>query len=64
MFLLLGGVLVFKERFSGVQRIGFVVLTLGLLLFFNRRLAEFRNLSAGFGLGVTLMVVAAPIGEC
>jgi len=59
MFLLLGGVLVFKERFSGVQRIGFVVLTLGLLLFFNRRLAEFRHLSAGLGLGVALMVMAA-----
>lgn len=59
LFLLLGGVVVFNERFSGVQRMGFVVLTLGLLLFFNRRLAEFRNLSAGFGLGVALMVIAA-----
>lgn len=59
MFLLLGGVIVFKERFSGLQRMGFLVLTLGLLLFFNHRLAEFRNLSAGFGLGVALMVVAA-----
>ena len=59
MFLLLGGVVVFKERFSGVQQFGFVALSLGLLLFFNRRLAEFHNLSAGLGLGVALMVMAA-----
>lgn len=59
MFLLLGGVMVFKEKFSGVQRVGFVVLTVGLLLFFNRRVAEFGNLSAGLGLGVALMVIAA-----
>lgn len=58
-FLLLGGLVVFKERFSGWQWTGFLVLVLGLVLFFNRRLPELRHVSGDLGLGVVLLIVAA-----
>jgi drug/metabolite transporter (DMT)-like permease len=57
--LLIGGVVVFKERFSRAQQVGLIVLVIGLLLFFNRRLVEFRHPTAGLGLGVVMLLVAA-----
>jgi len=59
MLLLLGGLVVFKERFSGLQWLGFAVLMTGLVLFFHDRLVELLHLSTGLGLGVTLLVIAA-----
>ena len=41
MLLLLGGLLVFRERFAASQWLGFCVLLAGILLFFNHRLACF-----------------------
>lgn len=61
MFLLLGGLIVFREHFSHWQRLGFVALVLGLVLFFNRRLPELVDWSAGLGLGVMLLVAAAVV---
>jgi drug/metabolite transporter (DMT)-like permease len=58
-FLLFGGLLVYKERFSGRQWIGFVFLVGGLALFFNDRFSELANPSAGVGLGVTMLVLGA-----
>jgi drug/metabolite transporter (DMT)-like permease len=54
-----GGVAVFRERFTMGQWIGLVVLTAGLVLFFNRRLPELAEPARGLGFGVWLMVVAA-----
>ena len=59
MFFLLGGLVVFKERFSALQWTGFALLIVGLLLFFNRRLPELRHLSGGIGLGTLLTATAA-----
>ncbi|MFZ2507827.1 MAG: DMT family transporter [Steroidobacteraceae bacterium] len=59
LMLVLGGVFVFRERFTARQWIGFVALIVGLLLFFNRRLPELARPTTGLGLGVALMVVAA-----
>lgn len=61
MLLLLGGLIVFNEKFSSRQWLGFGVLVVGLVLFFNRRLAELGDLSGGLGLGVALLVIAAII---
>ncbi len=58
MMLLVGGVLVFHERFARVQWFGFVVLGAGLLLFFNERLPELLRPTEGLGLGVALTVAA------
>jgi drug/metabolite transporter (DMT)-like permease len=59
LLLLLGGVFMFGERFAARQWIGFVVLIIGLLLFFNRRLPELAHPGTGLGLGVALMVIAS-----
>ena len=59
LLLLLGGVFVFRERFAPRQWAGFVVLTIGQLLFFNRRLPELARPTEGLGFGVALMIVAA-----
>jgi len=59
LLLLLGGVFVLRERFAPRQWLGFVVLGIGLLLFFNRRLPELARPTEGLGLGVGLMIIAA-----
>jgi len=59
LLLLLGGLVVFRERFTALQWGGLVVLIGGMLLFFNRRLPELAHVSGGVGLGVMLLVIAA-----
>ena len=59
VFLLLGGLFVFRETFSTRQWAGLALLMLGLVLFFNRRLPELLNLSTDTGLGTALLVLAA-----
>jgi drug/metabolite transporter (DMT)-like permease len=59
LLLLLGGVFVFRERFAPRQWLGFIVLGIGLLLFFNHRLPELAHPTEGLGLGVALMIAAA-----
>jgi drug/metabolite transporter (DMT)-like permease len=59
MFFLLGGLAVFKENFSIRQWIGFALLLVGLILFFNRRLPQLMDLRHGTGLGVVLILIAA-----
>jgi len=59
VLLLLGGLIVFREKFSTRQWAGFVLLMLGLALFFNRRLPEALDPSTDTGLGVALLVLAA-----
>ena len=59
MMLLFGGLMVFRERFSRWQWLGFLALVVGLPLFFNRRLPELTDLSDGLGLGVMLLIAAA-----
>jgi drug/metabolite transporter (DMT)-like permease len=59
MLLLLGGLIIFKERFSGLQWLGFAVLIGGLVLFFHNRLLELQHISGGLGLGVAFLIIAA-----
>lgn len=61
LFLLLGGLIVYKERFSGRQWIGFGLLLGGLCMFFNQRFADFHELSSGLGLGVVFGLTGALI---
>ena len=58
VFLLLGGLMLFKEEFSAWQWTGFFVLVGGLALFFNTRLLQLAHPSSGLGLGLTLLVIA------
>jgi drug/metabolite transporter (DMT)-like permease len=61
MFLLIGGLIVFRERFSRWQWLGFAALIIGLILFFNRRLPELATMGGGYGLGVALLLAAAVV---
>jgi drug/metabolite transporter (DMT)-like permease len=61
LFLMLSGLIVFREHLHGLQRLGMALLLGGLLLFFNRRLPELAHLSGGLGLGVALLVLAAVV---
>ena len=59
MFVLLGGLVIYKEVFSRLQWVGLVVLIAGLLLFFNQR---YSDLLAGLGsytAGILLIVLSA-----
>ena len=59
MFLLFGGVIVFRERFAPLQWAGFVVLVAGLLVFFHDRYTEVFALQTRLGLGVAVMLFSA-----
>src|SRR5262245_608035 len=59
LLLMLGGIVVFHERFSWIRWVGFALLLVGLPLFFNRRLPELLNLHSGLGLGVALLVLCS-----
>jgi len=52
MLLILGSVLIFKEPFSKKQFIGTLIFIVGLLLFFNQRLAGLLSEFSGYNLGV------------
>ncbi|MEO1590587.1 MAG: DMT family transporter [Cyanobacteria bacterium J06632_22] len=63
MLLLLGGVVIFRERFSRIQALGVGGLMVGLLLFFNEQLAQWQAESdqqgTAYVVGGGLIVVAA-----
>ncbi|MDG2089942.1 MAG: DMT family transporter [Gammaproteobacteria bacterium] len=59
LFLILGGVFIYKEAFVTVQKIGTFLIILGLLLFFNGRLKEFINIDNRETFGVLMLVIAA-----
>ena len=59
MLLLLGGIFVFKERFTLLQWSGFTAFVIGLLLFFNDRLAEIFLHRSDYSLGILFIVIAA-----
>ena len=59
MFLLLGGLVFFRESFQIRQWVGFFVLLGGLLLFFNDRLADLTSGGGAYYAGVLITIVAA-----
>lgn len=61
MILLFGGVVVFKERFGGMQVVGLAVLLSGMLLFFHERLGELFGNFTSYAFGVFLVIVAAVV---
>ena len=59
LFLLFGGLVVFRERFAPLQWLGFLVLVSGLGVFFHDRLAEVFAIGTRLGLGVAIMLFSA-----
>lgn len=59
LFLILGGVVVYKEPFVRVQKIGTGLIMFGLVLFFNDRLDVLSSLDNQETIGVLIVVAAA-----
>ena len=59
LFLILGGVVFYKEPFDGIQKLGTAFIVAGLLLFFHDRLASFGSLENQGTIGVLIVFVAA-----
>ena len=59
LFLILGGVFIYKEAFVPIQQIGACLIIFGLLLFFNDRLSELVSLGNRETFGVLMLVIAA-----
>ncbi len=59
MILLFGGLYIFKEKFSKIQWLGFVLFMLGLVLFFNVRLSIIFAAEGDFAKGVFYIIAAA-----
>lgn len=64
IFLLLGGLVVFRERFAPLQWLGFVLLVAGLALFFNHRLPQLLAAGSGLALGVGLLTLGSLAWAC
>ena len=64
MFLLFGGLVVFRERFAPLQWAGFTVLVAGLGVFFHDRIAEVFAIETRLGLGVAIMLFSAVAWAC
>ncbi|MEL6136262.1 MAG: DMT family transporter [Cyanobacteria bacterium J06628_6] len=63
VLLLLGGVIIFRERFSWIQGGGLLVLTAGMLMFFNEQLQQWQSAdgqySGQYVLGCGLILISA-----
>lgn len=59
MLLLIGGLIVFGERFVAFQWLGFSVLLGGMLLFFNHRLQEIFSNFDQYTIGILFIVIAS-----
>ena len=59
LFLILGGVFVYKEPFFAVQKVGTLLIMVGLLLFFNDRLSDLVSLENRETVGVIIVFFAA-----
>jgi drug/metabolite transporter (DMT)-like permease len=61
LFLLLGGMVFFGERFGRAQWAGLGILVAGLLLFFNERLDQVVDVEGDYGRGVMIVMLAAVV---
>ncbi len=61
MFMLLGGLVFFREQFTGRQWLGFASFVTGLVLFFNQRFGEILGGLGNYSIGLLWMLVAAVI---
>lgn len=59
LFLLLGGIVVFKEAFRPLQWWGLLTFVAGLLLFFHQRIAQFSRAALSYYAGIGVLLAAA-----
>jgi len=61
LLVIVGGVVLFRERLSRLQVTGLVVAVAGLAVFFNDRLPELFRASGTDGMGVLIIILAAVV---
>lgn len=61
MFMLVGGLVIFRERFTLWQRVGVAVLLAGLVVFFNRELLTLVSAGSSRAVGLAFIVAAAVV---
>ena len=59
MLLMLGGIIIFRERFSPIQWIGLVILICGLLFFFHGRIEKILSGINNLSLGLIIIIISA-----
>jgi len=59
IFLLAGGIVLFKERYAPYQFLGLAILIIGLILFFNQRLYEIFSGFGKYTIGILLVLASA-----
>ncbi len=59
VFVLIGGVAIYRERFGRLQALGFAALIAGMLLFFNLRWADLAAQASAYSSGVLLVTASA-----
>lgn len=59
LFLILGGVIFYKEPFDGIQKLGTAFIVFGLVLFFHDRLSSLTSLENKETIGILIVFVAA-----
>ena len=59
MLLMLGGIVLFKERFNRIELLGAVFLLFGLLMFFNEKIALLFGDANNFSIGIWIIILAA-----
>ena len=59
VFVLLGGLIVFRESFSRLQLLGFIVLFVGMALFFNQRYGELLSGLNTYAKGLLIIALSA-----
>lgn len=59
VFVLIGGLVIFKERFTALQYLGFALFVLGLCIFFNKKIAVLAQGTDDFAPGIILVAAAA-----
>ena len=59
LFLILGGVVFYKEPFIGIQKLGALLIIAGLALFFNDRLPDMASMETSENFGVLIVFFSA-----
>jgi len=59
LLVILGGIVLFREKMNRTQALGVAVVIIGLLVFFNERLPELFSAEGANGKGVLIIIVAA-----
>lgn len=59
MMLMLGGIIIFREKFRSIQWIGLVVLLAGLIFFFHNRIREIFSGLNNISIGVIIIIFSA-----